>query len=104
MNYNAWACAGSDNLWAGIITALTVAVEAEFGAITARLFRMLEVESVNEDANDRRECRIFVKLGEDEKLVKQILTERGVLTYCRRYRDWKKETNKNTTSNSEIMY
>ena len=46
VNYNAWLFAGSDFLWAGIITALVEKVEEEFGIFTTRLFRSITLETV----------------------------------------------------------
>lgn len=43
VNFRAWEYAGSDTLWAAIVTKITDAIEAEFGTITARMFRMLKV-------------------------------------------------------------
>lgn len=47
VDFRAWEYAGSDTLWAGIVTNLSDAIEREFGVITARLFRMMSVSLNN---------------------------------------------------------
>jgi len=50
VNFKAWEYAGCDTLWAGIVTNLTEAIEQEFGVVTSRLFRLLDVEEVFDDS------------------------------------------------------
>lgn len=42
VNYHAWQYAGSDTLWAGIVTKLSDAIEKEFGTVCVRIFRILQ--------------------------------------------------------------
>ena len=46
VDFNAWEYAGSDNLWAAIVTNLSRAIETEFGIVTSRLFRLITVEAM----------------------------------------------------------
>lgn len=43
VNFKAWEYAGSDTLWAAIVTNISDAIEAEFGVTTTRLFRTISV-------------------------------------------------------------
>lgn len=47
VNFRAWEFAGSDRIWAGIVTNLASAIEAEFGIVTSRLFRTTNVSKHN---------------------------------------------------------
>lgn len=92
MNFNAWACTGTDNLWAGIATALVATAEAEFGRVTTRLTRMLEIVTVrNQTSPCDNGTQFFANLGEDDALVETISKDLGVVTDCVRYKDWKSD-------------
>nr|XP_018669844.1 kinase D-interacting substrate of 220 kDa-like [Ciona intestinalis] len=45
VDYNAWEFAGSDNLWAGLVTKLVDEIEAEFGVVTTRVFRTISLDT-----------------------------------------------------------
>ena len=51
VHFNAWEFVGSDILWAGIVTNLAGAIEDEFGIMTSRIFRLLNVDVIHSDAS-----------------------------------------------------
>uniref|UniRef100_F6UYM4 Uncharacterized protein n=3 Tax=Ciona intestinalis TaxID=7719 RepID=F6UYM4_CIOIN len=72
VDFNAWEYAGSDTLWAGIVTNVSDAIEAEFGSVTSRLFRMLTVELISPEVTS---CRLFIKLNEADQTLKEEIKE-----------------------------
>ncbi|XP_076817265.1 uncharacterized protein LOC143462849 isoform X2 [Clavelina lepadiformis] len=97
VNFNAWECAGCDTLWAGIITNLIDAVEAEFGSIPTRLIRMLTVEAVPINKFNAKEqpTVVFVKLTSmSREDVISIMLDYGVVCSCEEYVTWKRNSAK----------
>ncbi|XP_077968890.1 uncharacterized protein LOC120344859 isoform X1 [Styela clava] len=106
VNYHAWQYAGSDVLWAGIVTNLAQAIENEFGAVCTRLFRMIQVERPSKSGplkaslwkkEDPR--AIYVRfhftanfdedVGQKHDRILLMMKEYGVVTQCCIYReDW----------------
>ena len=84
VNFNAWEYAGSDTLWAGIVTNLSKSIEAEFGMVTSRLFRLLNVDTIDEPAmtSCKTEKTLYVNLPkprDDESIFEDIVKEHGAV-------------------------
>ena len=80
VHYNAWEYVGSDLLWAGIVTNLASAIEAEFGVMTSRIFRLLNVDVIQDEASsNERTLLINVRNDQTNKDLKDILKEYGVV-------------------------
>ncbi|XP_078492068.1 uncharacterized protein LOC100180590 [Ciona intestinalis] len=92
VDFNAWEYAGSDTLWAGIVTNVSDAIEAEFGSVTSRLFRMLTVETIPPDVTS---CRLFIKLNETDQTLKEeikgIMLQYGVVLDLKLYNSEQQE-------------
>nr|XP_002120296.1 uncharacterized protein LOC100178218 [Ciona intestinalis] len=85
VNFKAWEYAGSDTLWAGIVTNLTKAIELEFGWMTSRLFRMLNVEEVCDVSKRTLSSTVRVSVSDPNANVTQIkrlMTQYGVVLSC----------------------
>ena len=54
---------GSDVLRAGIVTNLSSAIEAEFGVMTSRIFRLLNVDVIHNDASSNKRTLILTEYG-----------------------------------------
>lgn len=95
VNFNAWEYAGSDTLWAGIVTKLSQEIEKEFGTVTPRLFRMLKVSAIPPDVKaDERSPRLFIRFRNacketnGENYVREIMMQFGVLRLCVPLCEW----------------
>ncbi|XP_039260381.2 uncharacterized protein LOC120336713 [Styela clava] len=84
VDFKAWEYAGSDTLWAGIITNITDAIEAEFGIITARMFRMLTIEEIPKNVLETGNRILYVKLGNGSNIdeVLDMMKQYGVVEDC----------------------
>ena len=100
VNFNAWEYAGSDNLWAGIATKLSDAVESEFGTMICRLFRIFDIETVSHDAGnpDVDDKMFFVKFRRDSPpmSIHEILQNYGVVRKVSLYHKWCEEKAKDS--------
>ena len=85
VHFNAWEYNGCDILWAGIVTNLASAIEAEFGVKTSRIFRSLTVDVIQNDASSN-ERKIFfdVPNGITTEEFKEVLTEYGTVKPCKK--------------------
>nr|CAB3262168.1 uncharacterized protein LOC100178218 [Phallusia mammillata] len=91
VNFKAWEYAGSDTLWAGIVTNLTQAIEAEFGVVTSRLFRMLDIEEVLDDSKCREPSSVGVLIRDFDvtvRSVKRMMTQYGVVIKVDKRGSW----------------
>ena len=88
VDFNAWEYVGCDVLWAGIVTNLASAIEAEFGVMTSRIFRLLNVDVIQDDASSNERTLLFDDLDDqnDQKL-KEILKNYGVVKECVRKKE-----------------
>ena len=83
VHFNAWEYVGSDILWAGIVTNLSRAIEAEFGVMTSRIFRLLNVDVIHSDArSNERTLFIDVTGRKNDEEFEEILKEYGVVKRC----------------------
>ena len=114
VKFNAWAFHGSDNLWAGIITNISDAIEKELGSIIPRLFRLLSVETMtriikpeaeNESGkNLKLKTTLFIFVAghpDAAEALDAYLKDFGVVNFCDTYKKWsdmKKAKRKNTFS------
>ncbi|CAK8684881.1 unnamed protein product [Clavelina lepadiformis] len=88
VHFNAWEYAGCDTLWAGIVTNLADSVENEFGKLTARLFRSINLSVIDKETavNTATSSKLFVRLPaklEQESDVKNMMKEYGVVRHCK---------------------
>ena len=80
VHFNAWEFVGSDILWAGIVTNLAGAIEDEFGIMTSRIFRLLNVDVIHNDASSNESTFSFdAQNDQKEQDLKEVLTEYGVV-------------------------
>ena len=80
LHYNAWEYVGSDILWADIVANLASAIEAEFGVMTSRIFRLLNVDVIQDDArSNKRTLLINVRNDQTDEKLKDALKEYGVM-------------------------
>ncbi|CAK8684892.1 unnamed protein product [Clavelina lepadiformis] len=103
VHFNAWEYAGCDTLWAGVVTNLADSVENEFGKITARLFRTINLSVIDKETavNTATSSKLFVRLPaklEQESDVKNMMKEYGVVRHCKlfnpaRHTEFTKKTN-----------
>ncbi|XP_076810763.1 uncharacterized protein LOC143453352 isoform X2 [Clavelina lepadiformis] len=113
VHFNAWEYAGCDTLWAGIVTNLADSVENEFGKLTARLFRTINLSVIDKETavNTATSSKLFVRLPaklEQECDVKNMMKEYGVVRHCKlfnpaRHTAFTKKTN-NDSNWWEIGY
>ncbi|CAK8684873.1 unnamed protein product [Clavelina lepadiformis] len=113
VHFNAWEYAGCDTLWAGIVTNLADSVENEFGKLTARLFRTINLSVIDKETsvNTATSSKLFVRLPaklEQESDVKNMMKEYGVVRHCKlfnpaRHTEFKKKTN-NDNNWWEVCY
>jgi len=95
VNFNAWTYAGSDTLWAGIATNLSEAIETEFGMLTARLFRLFDIECVPNNTTENIQInKFYASLGDWSPVVEEILHGFGQLMSSKRFYDghWRPAT------------
>ena len=94
VHFSAWELAGTDNLWAGIVTNISHAIEQEFGVVATRLFRIANPINDDCDVDDSYiyTNRIFAKFDDDSERVKSVLESYGVLMTYERYQEYIKET------------
>ena len=105
VNFNAWEYAGSDTLWAGIITTLSNAIEAEFGSVTTRLFRMLKVRVMareEQEAAQQQESAqqdvVFVQFFQPSRsMIIEVVRQYGVVRMCVPRSQWKKAHTQDNT-------
>lgn len=85
VHFNAWEYVGSDTLWAGIVTNLSRAIEAEFGILTSRIFRLLNIDVIhNDNGNDEKTIQIEIYQKVDKKSLEEVLKQYGVLKRCQK--------------------
>ena len=95
VDFNAWEYAGSDNLWAAIVTNLSRAIETEFGIVTSRLFRLITVEAMqsstsNSDVTNNLLMKLPTLIDNDvsnQVAVEAIMRDYGVVTKCEKIKE-----------------
>ena len=88
VHYNAWKYVGSDVLWAGIVTNLASAIETEFGVMTSRIFCLLNVDFIQDNASsNERTLLINVRNDQTDEKLEDALKEYGVVKRFKKRRD-----------------
>merc|ERR1712136_522150 len=98
VNFNAWEFNGCDNIWAGIITNISDAIEKEFGNVIPRIFRLISVETIprivkegpgsEEGFGMKKETTLFVhvvKIENGVDALKEYMSDFGVINFCDTY-------------------
>ena len=98
VHFNAWEYVGSDLLWAGIVTNLASAIEAEFGVMTSRIFRLLNVDVIQDDASsNKRTLLVDVPADQNDdqtnQKLKDVLTEYGVVKVLKPFKNQNEDEN-----------
>ena len=85
VHFNAWEHVGSDILWAGIVTSLASAIEAEFGVMTSRIFRLLNLDVIQNDGSSNEKTLLLnLRHDQTDEQLKEFLKEYGVLKRFRK--------------------